>query len=521
MNNSDARQQALAARDAFELQPTSIVSYRSNGKVIALGEAAELARCDELPAAIELTRVDADDGQLEIEGYLGSFALRVTDSQGKLTTYQGDAIVDLNPTPVLAREMPPPGYFHSPATGWDSATVGAELENLTGEFDKPKFFDYDSSICAHSVNGKVACRQCIDACPAGAITSIGDMIEVDPYLCQGGGSCATVCPSGAIRYLYPTLRDQGQRLRALLRAYLSAGGERPIVMFHGAGSAPDNYLEAYPNLLPVAVEELASTGMDLCLSALAYGAMQVVLVSDEDVPPSSRANLAAQLGWLHALLADLGLGDASVALLEADAAIPELDREHKVTPSELDMPSGKRNAIFQALDHLVAQLQPSITEVELAPPAPFGEVSIDAAKCTLCMACVGACPGRALQDGTNRELPEVFFNEANCLQCGACVTTCPEDAIALHPRLLLDRERRVRGRALNQDTPFACIACGKPFASTSVIAKMQDKLKDHYMFGSQRALDRLKMCDNCRVADIVEDPEAMGGQFDPLKNFRQ
>ena len=41
------------------------------------------------------------------------------------------------------------------------------------------------------------------------------------------------------------------------------------------------------------------------------------------------------------------------------------------------------------------------------------------------------------------------------------------------------------------------------------------------MFGSARALDRLKMCDACRVADVVQDPEAMGGQFDPLKGFRQ
>jgi hypothetical protein len=50
---------------------------------------------------------------------------------------------------------------------------------------------------------------------------------------------------------------------------------------------------------------------------------------------------------------------------------------------------------------------------------------------------------------------------------------------------------------------------------------MQEKLKDHHMFGSERALDRLKMCDNCRVVDIVQDPEAMGGQIDPQKGFRQ
>ena len=145
---------------------------------------------------------------------------------------------------------------------------------------------------------------------------------------------------------------------------------------------------------------------------------------------------------------------------------------------------------------------------------------IDAEKCTLCMACVGSCPGRALQDGSNREVPEVFFIESNCLQCGACVQTCPEDAIALHPRLLFDHEIRNRARALNRDTPFACIACGKPFAPTSVIHKMQEKLKDHHMFGNPRALDRLKMCDDCRVVDIVQDADAMGGEFNPLKRFQ-
>jgi ferredoxin len=162
----------------------------------------------------------------------------------------------------------------------------------------------------------------------------------------------------------------------------------------------------------------------------------------------------------------------------------------------------------------------SADRVDLPVGAPFGEVVIDAAKCTLCMSCVGSCPGRALQDGSNREAPEVFFIESNCLQCAACVQTCPEDAITLKPRLLFDLEARNRARELNRDTPFACIACGKPFAPTSVIHKMQEKLKDHYMFSNARALDRLKMCEDCRVVDIVQDADAMGGEFNPQKRVQ-
>ena len=49
---------------------------------------------------------------------------------------------------------------------------------------------------------------------------------------------------------------------------------------------------------------------------------------------------------------------------------------------------------------------------------------------------------------------------------------------------------------------------------------MQEKLKDHHMFGTARALDRLKMCEDCRVVDIVQDADAMGGEFNPLKRFQ-
>jgi len=520
MGNKDAQQQALALLDSFEFEPTSLVAYQSAGKVLALGDAESLQRCGDLPAALDLEQIPITDCTLQINGYLGAYSVEVTDRHGNSSSHKGDAILDLHETPLMAREMLPPGYFHFPAKDWSQSAVEAELVDLQGEFQKPKYFDYDPSICAHAVNGKTVCRQCIDACPAAAIQSLGERIEVNPYLCQGGGSCTTVCPSGAIRYLYPTLRDNGKRMRNMLAEYLQQGGKQPIVLFHSENYAPEQYLQAYDNVLPLVVEELASVGMDLCLSALAYGAMQVALHADEQVPRSSLANLNLQVDWIQELLIGLGLDRSCVAICSPEAALAEVDAWNGAATALHDMPQGKRSAIYLALDHLATSLQPQVDRVDLPPAAPFGDVAVDAEKCTLCMACVGSCPGKALQDGSNREVPEVFFIESNCLQCGACVQTCPEDAITLHPRLLFDHEIRNRARALNSDTPFACIACGKPFAPTSVIHKMQEKLKDHHMFGNPRALDRLKMCDDCRVVDIVQDADAMGGEFNPLKRFQ-
>ncbi|MFX5705323.1 4Fe-4S binding protein, partial [Acinetobacter baumannii] len=69
--------------------------------------------------------------------------------------------------------------------------------------------------------------------------------------------------------------------------------------------------------------------------------------------------------------------------------------------------------------------------VALAKGAPFGKADVDPAACTLCLACVSACPTGALSD--NPDQPMLRFTENLCVQCGLCAETCPEDAITLKP----------------------------------------------------------------------------------------
>ena len=538
--NGQARASALAAAAAVEITPTGIVPYASAGSLLIIGEQAQAlavaerchlqqnARCTVVVAVPDTTAVEMheQDGITvltatisTLAGYLGAFQLTLAGAGSDVLLNEltrgrqvFDLVLDLTTPALIDSELPPPGYF---APGNDAAALQqalAEIPGLVGEFEKPQFFHYNAAICAHGRSGMTACTRCLDACPTDAITSLGNTIEVNPGLCQGAGSCATACPTGAITYSYPRLSDSLERLRALLKSYRDNGGTDAVLLFHdgeaGRDVITDVAVQLPEHVLPVAVEELGSVGMDTWLSALAYGAGAVVLLDTPGSPASVIREIKAQLEVAHALLG--GIGYAAGVLRYTDLKnshlidniedIPLIKHQQPAAFAGLDE---KRTVIRLAVEHLfAAATSPTRPLVSLPTGAPFGEVLLDPARCTLCMACVSQCPASALSAGD--ESPQLGFIEANCVQCGLCCRTCPEDAIAISPRYLYDFSIRNSRRVLYAEEPFACIVCGKPFATRSVIENITKKMQTHAMFQGA-ALQRIRMCEDCRVRDIYGD----------------
>ena len=148
-------------------------------------------------------------------------------------------------------------------------------------------------------------------------------------------------------------------------------------------------------------------------------------------------------------------------------------------------------------------------EVSLNSSAPFGQISIDSNSCTMCMSCAAVCPTGSIS--TEENTPVLNFLEADCVQCGLCEAACPENSITREQRFVFDRNVRDEKRVINKDEPFCCIDCGKPFAPTSTVNMMKEKLKGHSMFAGD-AIKRLERCEDCRVKDIYRglaaDPSA-------------
>ena len=449
-----------------------------------------------------------------------------------------DMVLDLGATPFLSLHQPPQGYFRPGTDERQLFDAVLQLREMSGEFEKPTFFQYKPKLCAHSRNERVGCDACIEVCSARAISSLateGGGIRVEPHLCVGCGACTTVCPSGALSYATPSPAHLGRRLRTLLQTYRRAGGEQtpgvPVLLVHSQGAGAqllnelgraarvDAAVRGVPaHVLPVDVWHTASVGLDLWLAAFAYGAAEVcVLLTDEEAP-AYRDALQAQAAIANALMEGWGHAGGRVRLLEArdardlaalDAALQAKPAPALAQAAGFAVQADKRATLELAIDHLL-QHAPAKAEAIALPAAgsPFGNVLVDSDKCTLCLACVGACPESALADNPDR--PQLRFIEKNCVQCGLCETTCPEQAITLQPRLWLadGGKARKQARVLNEAEPYRCIRCGKPFGTLKAIEAMMGKLAGHAMFQGAAA-DRLKMCGDCRVIDLHTNPNEM------------
>jgi ferredoxin len=534
---------ALLAEAALEVPPSAGVTLKSAGECLVYGrdeqalEAAKqlssrLAVTVILTGAAEVIPPRTMDPPIfrgtvtQATGHLGAFELTfdglaqpVASSREALAFERArdgvatrfDLILDLSGAgPLFAAHAKRDGYF-KPDLGNPAAIQRAlfDLTDLVGEFEKPRYVQFEAELCAHSRSRRTGCTRCLEVCPAAAIQPAGDVVAIDPYLCGGCGACHSVCPTGAAAYAYPPAGTILERLRTLLITYRGSGGERPALLVHDDPhggeliSLMSRFGRGLPaEVIPFALNEVTQLGLDAILAAFAYGAERFLVL----VPPKRRdelVGLEAQFAYAEAVLGGLGYGQDRLELLlddDPDAVEARLFEASPAgrMPAATFLPMGGKRALLRlALQELHAAAPAPVEQLPLPAGAPFGRVVVDTEGCTLCLACVGACPTGALQD--NPERPELRFLEDACIQCGLCANTCPEHVIKLEPRLNFTDQAR-RPIVIKQEEPFECIRCGKPFGTRASIEMIIEKLAaKHWMFQDSAAIDRIRMCDDCRV----------------------
>ncbi|MBR0823965.1 4Fe-4S binding protein [Bradyrhizobium manausense] len=449
----------------------------------------------------------------------------VLDTPRSGVTSRCDLVLDLSgERPLFSAHDLRDGYLRADPND-PAAVLRAVLaaRDLVGSFDKPKYIDVTPDLCAHSRSKRTGCHRCLDLCPTGAITPDGDHVAIDPNICAGCGQCAAACPTGAVSYTLPPADTQLQKLRAMLLAYHQAGGTNAVLLFHDSPhgapliDALARHGDGLPaNVLPFAVNELTQVGLDAIVGAFAYGVTAVRFLLRAK-PRHDVTGLSQTISTAEAILGGLGFEGRRVATIETDD--PDALSGHLTgigplaavaTPATFKTVGKRRDLLRFALSELHRLAPKPVDVIALPQGAPVGAVSVDTGGCTLCLACVSACPTGALRDDPDR--PVLKFIEDACVQCGLCQSTCPEKVITLKPQIDF-RAARAPAKIIKEEEPALCVRCGTAFGVKSTIDRIAAKLEGrHWMYpAGDRRIDALRMCADCRVIVMSEQ------QFDPFK----
>ncbi|WP_434927622.1 4Fe-4S binding protein [Shewanella sp. HL-SH5] len=538
-----ARQQVMANTQILQNLIPPTVSYSTQGHVLFIGP-EDLARlaADTLPMMASRVILanesitSQDENYLEkvinaaegvesfynklksIKGFLGQFQVSVEADAGGVAELSAvairqahfDIIVDLSSAPCINLELLPTGYFYVGADAQKLAEAIEQIPDLVGEFDKPRYVKVNADICAHNRNGINGCNRCLNFCPADAISSIEQKIEIDPYLCHGAGSCTNLCPTGAISYDLPTPKSLHTYLEKLISRYRAEVQVAPVILFHDNIAGSDLITDTLSgDVLPIAMEEISVASIDHWLAALAHGAREVLILHTDATAPTLTQMMQGELSLANRILDEMGQPQrlrliSATDLTELEQSLATSMTWPIIVPMVLavnaDSHNAKRDILYQAIDHLNSQAGAIQTQLTLAN-VPYGQVKVNVDKCTLCMSCVSICPTQALKDGGNT--PALRFVEQDCVQCGLCESACPESVISLAPQVNFDRDSRQGLTTLKEEAPFECITCGSAFATQSMVRKMVEMVGAHSAFSAN--IERLKMCGDCRVKDMFED----------------
>ena len=558
-DNPVAKMAALIAEGSLDITPARTVTLKSDGVCLIYGKsdaAFDMARKLSTRLNVTLLLTETSDtippsvvdvpifrGNIKAaSGHLGAFEI-VVDGYAPSVPSARQAldfimprdgasstcsiIIDVSGKDSLFTQVDRlDGYFSiDPSSPLALAECLFEASDLIGEFEKPLYINYDGSICAHARSGKTGCTKCLDACPVSAITPDGDQISIDPAVCGGCGSCASVCPTGASSYALPGREDLINRLQTLIPAYRQAGGKTPALLLHGEQhgaemiSMMSRFGRGLPaHVIPFAVNQTTQVGHDTLAAALAIGAERIFLLID----PQRRDEidgLLSEVTLTTSILETMGYENATTRITIIDEHDPdavetllwETGKAGTLKPHDFIAATAKRQVARTAF-WLLNTDAPQPSEITALPEnAPYGRISVDTSGCTLCLACVSSCPMGAIHD--NPDKPQIRFVEQDCVQCGLCATTCPESVIKLEPRLNLTNQA-MSPQLLHEEDPAECIRCAKPFGSKSSIERIASQLAGkHAMFKSKQAQDLIRMCDDCRIivqTEVMNEPMAMG-----------
>lgn len=422
-----------------------------------------------------------------IDGHIGNLSV-IVNKNNKDIKVEVDQIVWFGALDIGLKQS---GTFDPLQTSIQD--VVSNLRANIKSFKYKKFTTYDSSICQYHERREDICAKCEEVCPSVAILKDDENkhLKFSQIDCHGCGGCISVCPSGALDYA----SSNKEALFEMSKFYKNS---HPLIIPNKMDMENLN-IQLKENVLPFSIDGEKFLHEASLLTLAQISSSQLIFYSDF-ISKGTRDAIRI-------------LNDIYQKKYDKDAIIVAMDKKqlqeaiNQVSFIEnsyfnIDQTLLKKREIFSMrLKHIVKDDDLGI--VKTGEHIHYAKVNINESNCTLCLSCVGACNVNALvasvKDNTIR------INPSLCTACGYCEVSCPElDCLSIEHDLIELKPNWFKENILAQDKLFACIECGKEFATTKAVEKIASMMSS--IFSSDPVKQRsLYCCADCKPKIMMQN----------------
>ncbi len=418
------------------------------------------------------------DEIVDINGHIGSLNVKTTKLvRGNL---QVDQVLWYDAPEFALRQS---GVYDPKKIGWDRAID--KIYNNIPIYRYKNYVIYNPDICQYSGRLlKETCGKCEEVCPTVSIIKVDEdkHLEFSDIDCHGCGGCVSVCPSGALDFSQMP-RDAFAEAATLYRGH-------KVLIIPSNVDMPD--LPFPEGVLPFGIEGRKFLSETHLLTLLQKSGNAVILYTD--VVSRGTGDAVRIINDIF----DRKYHKKAVYLCQNKEELEQaLDEAEDISECMFDMADegmNKREVFTYRLSHLVGE--DDLGVVKTGEHIHYGNIKINEDTCTLCMACVGVCNVAAMT--AHPEDQTLKFNPSLCTVCGYCEVACPEENCLniVHDELSLNPSY-FKKNTMARDELFACVECGKEFATRKSIEKISNMMAPR--FGDDEAKIRaLYCCPDCK-----------------------
>lgn len=442
-----------------------------------------------------ISKIEAKDFELfsineniikNISGHIGNLQVTVIDEEEEIV---------LNVSQIVWFDAKQIGLNQSGTFDPNKSSIDEVIQTLkdnVNSYSYKKYTTYDQNICQYHGRREEICSKCEEVCPTVAITKDDKTktLTFSQIDCHGCGGCISVCPSGAVDYA-PSNKE------ALFEMSKFYKDTHPLIIPLKM-KMEDLEISIKENVLPFAIEGEKFLHESSLLTLLQMSGSQVIFYSD-----FLSKGTKDSIRILNDIYQKKYQKDAILVAMtkeELENAIKEVSFIENSYFNFNQTSLKKREVFSHRLQKIVGD--DNLGTIQTGEHIHYGKVLVNQDTCTLCLVCVGACNVGALvaeaKDNTLR------LNPSLCTSCGYCEISCPEkDCLTIQRDVIELEPNWFKENILAQDKLFACVECGKEFATVKSIEKIASIMSP--IFSSDPVKERsLYCCADCKPKIMMQ-----------------